>query len=235
MQGQPRILAGCPVSDYHEYCTDEFIESLKTLSYTNYDILLVDNSKDDRFYNSIKNRVHVLKADYHPSVYERVIRSRNILRQKVLDGNYDYFFSLEQDVIPPRNVIERLLKYDKKIISGVYFLPEMKSGKAKLMPLIWAEHPDDPKKKTDIRDDIIAGKYLIKIHACGLGCLMIHRSVLEKIKFRYDLSQGDGIDDSFFSLDSMTEGFEMYADTAVKCKHIIKDRSWYWKDIVKQK
>ena len=51
----------------------------------------------------------------------------------------------------------------------------------------------------------------------------------------FDLaSEGDGIDDSFFSLDARNKGFEIYADTAIKCLHLIKGRNWYWKDIVKQ-
>ena len=230
----PKVLVGCPVSDYHEYCTKEYLEAIKSLTYTNYDILLVDNSKDDRFYNTIKDKVPVLRTGYHPNVYERVIRSRNALRQRALDGGYDYFLSLEQDVIPPRNVIERLLKYGKKIISGVYFIPEMKNGKARLAPMIWAEHQADPKKKLDIREDIINGKNLIKAGACGLGCVLIHRKVLEQIPFRYNTSEGDGIDDSFFSLDARNKGFEIYADTAIKCLHLIKGRNWYWKDLVKQ-
>ena len=231
---KPKILVGCPVSDYHEYCTEEFIQSIKSFTYQNYDVLLVDNSESDRFYNSIKDKVNVEKIPYSKSVYERLINSRNKLRERALEGGYDYLFSIEQDVIAPKNIIQKLLEHKKDIISGVYFIPEMRGDKPRLAPMIWAEHPTDPMKKTNIKDEVIAGKYLIKIAACGLGCLLISRKVLEKIKFRYDLKQGTGVDDSFFSFDAAKTGFEMYADTATKCKHLINGRKWYWKDLVKQ-
>ena len=99
-----KVLVGCPVSDYHEYCTEQYIQAIKNLTYNNYDILLVDNSKDDRFYNSIKDNVPVIRDKYQPNVYDRIISSRNLLRKKTLEGGYDYLFSLEQDVIPPKNV-----------------------------------------------------------------------------------------------------------------------------------
>ncbi|MFH0752658.1 MAG: glycosyltransferase, partial [archaeon] len=209
MNNNPKVLVGCPISDYHEYCTEEFIESINNLTYDNYDVLLIDNSKEDRFYNSIKDKVKVIRSEYSPNVYERLINNRNLLRQKVLNGGYDYFFSLEQDVIPPKNVIERLLKYNKKIITGIYFLPKLKGDESKLVAVIWALHPSDPTKKVDIREDIVLGKHLLKIDVCGLGCVLIHRSVLEKIKFRYNLNEGDGVDDVFFCKDAREAGFEI--------------------------
>ena len=35
-----KVLVGCPVSDYHEYCTEQYIQAIKNLTYNNYDILL---------------------------------------------------------------------------------------------------------------------------------------------------------------------------------------------------
>ncbi len=229
---KPKVLVGCPVSDYHEYCTDEFIESVKTLTYDNYDMLLVDNSEDGKFYNSIKDKVPVIRGKYFNSVHERIIYNRNLLRQKVLDERYDYFFSLEQDVIPPRKVIERLLAYKKEIITGVYFKPWDYGDHKKPVAMIWIRHPNDPSKKVTISNDIVLGKHLLKVDFCGLGCLMIHRNVLEKVKFRYDLKQGDGMDDMFFCKDASSQGLEIYADTAIKCHHLVKERPWCWKAIL---
>lgn len=227
----PKVLVGCPVSDYHKYCTEEYIKSIKSLTYDNYDILLVDNSKDDDFYNSIKDLVPVIRWGYKPNTYDRIISCRNLLRQKVLDGGYDYLFSLEQDVIPPRNVIERLLSYEKNIISGVYFKPDIYENYREPVAMLWVLHPDDPNKVLPIRKDIINGNNLIKVDMCGLGCAIIHRKVLEKIRFRYDLADCSCTDDIFFSRDSKKQGFEIHSDTAVKCKHILSGRTWCWKDI----
>ncbi len=235
MDEQPKILVGCPASDRHEYCAKEFIEAIKSLSYSNYDILLVDNSKDDRFINSIKDKIPIIKGLCFPNVYDRLIHGRNLLRQKALDEGYDYFFSLEQDIIPPRDIIERLLSYKKDIITGVYFKPWDNDPEREPVPMLWVKHPSIKDKMVPVRRDIVRGNSLLKIDFCGLGCVLIHRSVLEKIKFRYDLEKCEGIDDILFCIDSREQGFNIYADTAVKCKHMVKGRPWHWGDMLSGK
>ena len=42
-----RILVGAPVSDMYRYCQEEFLTAIKSFSYDNYDILLIDNSEKD--------------------------------------------------------------------------------------------------------------------------------------------------------------------------------------------
>jgi len=96
-----RVLVGCPTSEHKEYCLKEYANLLRSLTYDNFDVLLVDNSKDDRYYNKIKSLgIPVIKDKYLEGAKNRIVHSRNILRERVLNGGYDYFFSLEQDVIP---------------------------------------------------------------------------------------------------------------------------------------
>lgn len=231
----PKVLVGAPVSDHHEYCTEEFIKALKQLNYSNYDILLVDNSKEDNFINSLKNKVPIIKGKYFPKIHDRLIHNRNILRQKALDEGYDYFLNIDQDVIPPKDIIQRMLKHRKKIVTGIYFNPWSKDGKTKLIATIWRNHPTKEGKMVAIKDEIIQGDNIIKIDSCGSGCLLIHKDVLQKIKFRYDLNFGRGVDDVFFCLDAKKEGFQIYADTSIKCKHLITGRQWSWDDLLSEK
>ena len=51
---KPKILVGCPTSFHKEYALEQYAESIKALTYPNYDILLVDNSKDDVYFKRIK-------------------------------------------------------------------------------------------------------------------------------------------------------------------------------------
>ncbi len=229
----PKILVGCPISDYHEYCTEEYLNAVKNLTYSNYDILLVDNSKDDRFFNSIKDKVPVIRGKYLENPFERLVYNRNLLRQEALDKQYDYLFSLEQDIIPPNEIIERLLRYDKDIITGIYFKPWTRGKEKIMLAMIWAFHPTDPTKKLNIREDIVMGNHLLKIGYCGLGCVLIRRHILEKIKFRYEPSEGEAFDDMFFCKDAKEHGFEIYADTAVKCRHLIANKPWNWQELTK--
>lgn len=47
----------------------------------------------------------MIRGKYFTSIYDRLIYNRNVLRQKVLDEGYDYFFNVDQDIILPRNAI----------------------------------------------------------------------------------------------------------------------------------
>ena len=224
----PKVLVGCPVSDLKKYCIKEYIQSVKSLTYQNYDILLIDNSKEDYFYNYLKELgINVIKDNYIEPARARIVNSRNILRQKTLE-NYDYFLSLEQDVIPPKNVIERLLAHNKDIITGVYYSYQTNNNVTLLTPLLWQFINNDEVKY--INNDEIQEQKLMKIGACGLGCVLISKKVLEKIKFRYN-KQSNCFDDMFFCLDAKNNNFDIYLDTSIKCKHL--NLRWSWKNIIK--
>ncbi len=113
----PRVLIGGLLSDYHEYCTEKFIQNINLLTYPNCDFFFIDNSKDERFFNSIKDKLPVVRGKYFPSIYDRLIHNRNALRQKALDEGYDYFFNVDQDIILPRNAIEVLVSHKRDVIS----------------------------------------------------------------------------------------------------------------------
>lgn len=227
-----KVLVGCPVSYHKEYCFKEYFDGIKSLTYPNHDVLLVDNSEDDNYFNKIKKFLPAIKGPYFESALDRIITSRNVLREKVIEGNYDYFLSLEQDVIPPKDIIERLLKHNKKVITGIYFVHNKIGGKIKLTPLAYKEIPSD-KELPDmrpLRDSELMSNDLIKIVSCGLGCVLIHRDVLKKIKFRHE---NKVFDDRFFCIDLYKQKIPIYADTSIKCKHYIYNRPYPWSKIKK--
>jgi len=233
MNKYPKILIGGLLSDYHEYCTERFIQNIKQLTYPNCDLFFIDNSKDERFFNLIRDKIPVVRGKYFTSIYDRLIRNRNVLRQKALDEGYDYFFNVDQDIILPKNAIETLINHNKKIISGLYFNPIKRGGELKMSPTMWVQFQENKEKMVPIKDDVALGNYFLEITSCGSGCLLIHRTVLEKIKFRYNLKEGDGVDDVFFCKDAKEAGFKIYADTAVKCQHMIMGREWTWSQLMK--
>ncbi len=50
-----KILVGCPTAEVKEYCLKQYAEAVKSLSYNNYNILLVDNSADSNYSEKIKS------------------------------------------------------------------------------------------------------------------------------------------------------------------------------------
>ncbi len=220
----PKVLLGCPVSSLKSYALERYLKGVKALTYKNFDMLLVDNSKDDAYFNKIKKLgLLVVKGPYSKSARQRIIDSRNILRQKVLDESYDYFFSLEQDVVPPEDVIQKLLSHNKEIVTGVYFSYQTNNGVTLLVPLLWQRVAKD-EVRFMLEREVLEPK-LIEVGACGVGCILIHRKVLESVKFRFD-KKDKGFDDMWFCKDASSLGFKIFADTSVKCKHLIKGWSW---------
>lgn len=228
----PKVLVGCPTSFHKEYCLDKYVAGVKALTYKNFDILLVDNSKDDVYFKKIKKTgLPVVKGPWFEGALDRIITSRNILRQKVLDGGYDYFFSLEQDVVPPRDVLERMIKHNKKIVTGIYFVHNtLPDGSAPLTPLVYKLVDAKTLTMVPIDKKEFDSNKLIEVVSAGLGCLLIHRDVLKEVKFRYE---GKVFDDRFFFIDCYRKGFKVFCDTSIKCKHYILNRPYPWSVIQK--
>ncbi len=228
----PKVLVGCPTSDHKEYCLKEYIKAVNELSYPNYDILLVDNSEKDDYYRRIKGLgIPVVRTKYTKKARDRIVEGRNLLRKAALDKGYAYFLSLEQDVIPPKDVIERLLKHKKEVVAGVYFLVNPFKYEHKLRSSIWAEYNPKTKMMHRVKNNyILQNPKLMEISASGLGCILIHKDILRKIRFRYD-NKTEGFDDVFFAKDIRKNKIKMYVDLSVLCKHLVKN--WSWKGIEK--
>ncbi len=231
----PKVLVGCPTADAYAYCIEEYAKKVKELSYKNYDVLIADNSKDDNYKKRMEALgLKVIKGPHLPDVRERVIHSRNMIREVLLKNKYDYFLSLEQDVIPPLDVIERLMRHQQPIVSGVYYKEFVVTYKLKgkpikttkkIMPLICTllpgmEHTD---RAHLCSAEEVAGNKFFKIRGAGLGCILIHRSILEHVAFRSDVERGT-FDDLCFSNDMYKKNIPMYVDTSVKCRHLIKEK-----------
>ena len=246
---KPRVLVGCPTHAVKDYAIKAYVEGIMKLSYPKFEVILVDNSDNNNYLKKIKKLgLKAVKGPIKGSVSQKIADSRNVLRKIVLDENYDYFLSLEQDIIPPKDIIERLLKLNKPIVSGVYYnMFQNNFGKSDIKPLAYAETtPEqfeilkaDPKyENTDIRKKIESGKIkgpedihgqlsakevegskVIEVFYAGLGCMLIKREVLEKIEFR---GPDTSFDDHAFCMDARKLGYKILLDTSVKCAHFVK-------------
>jgi len=243
---QPKILIATPTCNLYEYCLKEYAEVVKSLTYPNYDILIADNSPDDSYIEKLKSLgLKAVKTPHHQRARERIVTARNTLRQYALSNGYDYLLSLEQDVIPPKNVIEALLKTNQKIISGLYFnlnnqyeFPNLLAGSIGL-PLAYKlfskEESKKPLKEQLLRrltKEEVKEKKKILLRMAGLGCILIHRDVLEAIKFDYypDLLASD---DRHFSDKATEHKLPIILDTSVICRHLTSKKPFDWSNIEK--
>jgi 2-polyprenyl-3-methyl-5-hydroxy-6-metoxy-1,4-benzoquinol methylase len=108
-QFYPKILVACPTHECKIYSEKRWNDNVKSFTYPNYDVLVVDNSQTQRE-TLIDFPVSWLVTDtYLKADMLRVTKSMEIIRQHFLARDYKYWFNLEIDVIPPNDVIEQML------------------------------------------------------------------------------------------------------------------------------
>ncbi len=258
-----RILVGSPVSKHHWYCTEDYIKGLLALTYDNLDILLIDNSDDEKFYEWItkkteNTKIKIIKAANNvESIKQKIAQCREILRKKVIEENYDYLFCIDQDVVPPKDSIERFLKTGKEVLSGIYYSYFKRGNDIIQKPVMYRELTQqeievvqkdkeqlqtinkplyDYLKSVNFDLDKIMIKFtnkeveynkLIPIKSAGTGCVFINKNILEKIKFHVEENE-EGFDDVIFFRDIRKLGIQAYSDTSIKCNHAINLRPWAW-------
>lgn len=214
-----KTLVGAAISDKYSYCFEEFYNSIKQLE-GNFDVLLVDNSETESYFNQLKEKgVEITRGKYLEEPRDRMVFNRNILRDYAIDNNYDYLLCLDSDIVLNKNTLKNLLSHKKEVISAVYFRPLTNKGKTSIVPLI-LEYDESKKLKLVSIED----KKVKKINMTGLGCILISKRVLNKIPFRYD----QGFDDEAFCQDLEKYHIPLYVDTSEIVKHLFLKRPWKW-------
>jgi len=219
-----KVLIGCPTTDRYQYCIDQYLNAVHSLDYSNCDLFLVDNSKDLAFYEKLKNRVEIEHIEYFEEAKERIAQSRNIIRERVLDGGYDFFLSLEQDILANKDTLSALLSHNKDIVSAYYgkrkklLLTENGVVKPFIIdiPVVYLDAGFGRVRQANAEE--VRGKGLLEIGAAGLGCMLISVEVLNKIRFRHALA----FDDMLFCEDAVSLGYPIYLDSNHTVVHLHK-------------
>lgn len=220
-----KVLVGCSISPKRDYLIPLLVRGIRSLSYSNKEILLLENSPDSKFFNIINNldSIKIEKPEFIENDDEAIIRGREILRKRTLDGDFDYLFSLGLGVVPPQNAIEKLMKNEKEICSGVFCsLTMRKSGSDEGLDVIHripmpslARFVEKGEKDIEVRNykfpEVFPSK-LMQVDLTSLNCALIHRNVLEKIDFEY---RDKAPEDLLFALKCRDAKVKMYADSSV--------------------
>jgi hypothetical protein len=220
----PRVLLATPTASVKDYCLKEWASYVKSLTYPNLDIFLIDNSLDPEHYKVILKHglncvPYIRTKGQEPRDF--MTECSNIIRDKVINEKYDFLMSLESDIFTHPNIIEHLLSFRKNVVGLSYFIQQ--TYFSRLIPFEIEDFgflritQTTPQDKAFMSAD---GK-LKPVYQLGLGCILIHRSVLEKIKFRYDINDGElrGNADVYFHNDCMEKGIQTFCDWGHFCYH----------------
>ncbi|MBI4140797.1 glycosyltransferase family 2 protein [Candidatus Woesearchaeota archaeon] len=222
-QKQPKILMGCPTSDGHAHCIQRFLTALKQLTYTNYDVLFADNSIQEKHAQLIKS--YGYETIRNPSKNKDriidIISNRNIIIKRAVEKKYDYLFFVDTDVLLPPDAIEKLLSPDQPIVSGVYLGGQKFSNETKIAPVLYELTANENYLRSvplnNVMEDLV-----YEIAASGMGCVLIQREVLEKVKLRYSEKIMSG-EDVLFCHDARKLGYRTFVNTSVRCTHMVSE------------
>lgn len=215
-----RVLIGTPHSDKKNYCIEDYIARVKSFTYNNYDVLVVDNSESRKNYKLLIKAG--LKAIYvkpkQKSIQNILAESHEVIRKYAIAHKYDYLLHLESDIIPPANVIERLMIHNLPIVSAMYMI---NFGSDSHLMAQKIEEFGDIRETITMKEGMdlmmVDGK-LKPAFAVGLGCVLINKKELPKFQFRHEAGKNLA-PDSLWALDTDALGIVKYIDTSVLCQH----------------
>ena len=243
MQNKPKnkvlkekILLAAPIYSGKDYTMAEWISNIKVIAdFYGLDVALCDNTNDNGEYSDKIKKMcpsnwTITHVSRESSSQSAITKSQNALREHFLNGNYDRYLSIEADVYPPINLLDRMVvemdKCKADIYSGVYFIDHKENSYPMLQSLFIFRNDDGSIMDAmaynhSFQNMFLGHKFSASpqpIFACGFGCALINRSVLEKIEYRDDGASG-AHSDSFFYQDCARAGFKAYFDSQIICNH----------------
>ena len=150
---------------------------------------------------------------------ENTLHQYRYARQRILDGNYDYLFIVEHDMIIPEDALVKMLATDADVVYGLYLFrqgkPLLNAARAvnsKWPDMSLSNFPDILKKARE--------QGWIEVSGYGFGCTLIRRKVLETFDMRRNETSGSPCPDMPFAADCLRHGFKQICRFDVICGHI---------------
>jgi len=206
------------------WCFDKYFKRLSELTFLKNRIRLVffDDSNEPKFSKMLKKKIKKIRSKYlsvalmsggvlpvsygiHPVPHHMAI-IYNRMRPAMIQGSHCFVW--EDDVYPPKNIIESLVKYiwkDTGIISGYVKSRQFKK------PLAW--YYDN-----GLVQAYPNGKSLEEVGATGLGCALIPSFLLKSISFAGIKGNLAG-HDIVFSRDVVDLDYRVLVNWKAPCLH----------------
>lgn len=230
----PKVLVAAPNSFHKNYVATEYFSVVKNLTYPNYDLFFVDNSPNNcnkELYESLGLKYKWVNPENKSSILF-IWESQNEIRNYFLDNKeYEYLMFIETDLIPPPDIIEKLIVHQKPVVGAPYFI-----GKLEKTILMNQEVDEfwtigETRNKTIEESFLMCDGKLKQAFSIGFGCTLIERFVIAHFPFRYmpdEHVQNDASNpahaDSFFYSDLFINYLDVYLDTSLIIEH--KNQDW---------
>lgn len=140
--------------------------------------------------------------------------NRTQLIRMALQRDATHFFFLDDDVIAPNDVIPTLLAPNLPIICGLYMTKKAKDQRGLSA---WMKRGEGYAAIAPQQN----GRYAA-VDVTALGCVMLHRSIFERVPEPWFVWDPDSISEDFFFFEKVADTLKIkpVADMEVRCLHI---------------
>jgi len=145
-KGSKSVMVGISTYAGHSYCRQKFIENTKRLVGSHEVVVLWNGPGKPRKLFPKSWKIKVVKEIEGERAIDLLARKNNIQRDIFLASKHTHFFMLESDNFPPVGTIERFLKHEKPVISGIYFIDAETKFTADI------PNPSDPERRAYIAE-----------------------------------------------------------------------------------
>lgn len=216
-----KVLVAAPTSEVKDYIVYNYISLIKNLNHQDYEILIVDNSPVKR---TIFDELGVKNSWVNPkgkSLIQVICESQNVIRDYFLANHeYTHLLFIESDLLPSPDCLSLLLMHQKPIVGFPYFIFKWEETKAMAeVAFVGIVKGGSEARILELEEHFLLQDGTLKQLAhIGLGCTLIERWVIEKIKFRY--TEGISVhSDSYFYEDCLKLQIPVFSDTSTMVPH----------------
>jgi glycosyltransferase involved in cell wall biosynthesis len=217
----PKVLVFSPTYEGKDYIFKEFWNAIQNLTYPNFEFIMIDNSRTEYYYKKLmKQGVPCARVPRGGNSRQALSNAQNYARKKGVEENFDYILSIESDIIPPPDTIQRLLAHDQRVVGALYYI----GTDGYQLPCVFfiQELPDGSVKTRLIKAEEIPkflNTGLRQVHGMGVGCTLVRRDVFIKYIFWYDERFDNKHSDVYFYMELQNARIPVYCDTNFLVQH----------------
>ncbi len=132
-------------------------------------------------YQKVDDDVEIVFDMNSITMGQQVHHARNCLLERFIQSDYDYLWFLDSDNPPSIDVLDKLLKADKDVVSAIVPL-RCWDKEANLLNIFYQDEQWNRKHYTDLTKE---KEQVIEITNCWTGCVLMKRNICEDMYNAY--------------------------------------------------
>jgi hypothetical protein len=224
----PKVLIFSPTYEGKEYCRKKFIDNINKINYPNKEFIMIDNSETTNYYELLKSEgVPVHRTPRGNNSREALAAAQNYAVRYAINHNFDYVLSIESDLFPPKDIVQRLLRHWKPVVGALYYLggyyDEVAKKQVPKIPCVFITKNDGSggtrfitREEHELLEKVGG---IHRAHGMGVGCTLIDINVAKKYSFFCDNRFDNKHSDVYFYMKLWNDRIPVYVDYDTVVEH----------------